>query len=358
MKVRFILVNVPQSTGVIDTDFSVLENENDDIGENMLLEDGSWYLEKGDTSLQYHDRSQDIAKYLLEWYLSENRLRQVALLTYLMTQRLIESGSEVISFREAESHFCCPICREIFVNAMMCRYCGRSYCRPCLYEWLGRNDHCPTCNYHVVDRRDFVPNRELRNIVHEYCLTYKLPLINDLAADPDLAVPPPAVPADNGDLIPDPFPPRTWKEFFILTGVTLIPVVGPSINIVMQLSRGNPILSLMNMLFLFPDLFCTASFLSSFNLCKSLSHTILGEDRSSLVKSTLDSLKGEGVSWYNQGQAKTIATVAVSLAVQRFSCVVGFKKHEQLVKHFCYFVGFKSFQVLRLGVYFWYHRNL
>jgi hypothetical protein len=370
-KVRFILAASPPSGGDDVDDYNLGENEDDDVWEDILSEDGTFRIEKDDTSSKFEEVAQEVAKNLLEWYLSEKRLRKVARTTFLMTHELIDSGSETGFCKEAGMHLSCPICREVFVNAMICRYCGRSYCRPCLYEWLGRNTHCPTCNNNVTNRNDFIPNRELRNIADEYRLMSKLPLIEDSTTDPDLAVPPPPpVPligvgaAGNArlrvdiNLILDILPPRTWREFFILSGVGIIPVVGPTINGVNHLIRRNYILSVLNFLFILPDLYCIASFFSFFNFCESLDRHLLLEDSSWLVELTLGNLKEAGVIFASQeSQATAIAKEATEVAFQRVAYLVDFIGVDQLVKHFYYVVGSKFFQVGQLLRYFRFVNN-
>jgi hypothetical protein len=366
-QVRFLLATPPPPLVVVDEDFNSDESEDNDVWEDVLSEDGVGLREEVDSSLKFEEITQEVAKNLLEWYLSEKRLRQVARTTFLMTHQLIDSDSFC---KEAGNHLSCPICREVFVNAMICRYCGRSYCRPCLYVWLGRNNHCPTCNNTVVNRNDFIPNRELRNIANEYRLLSKLPLTEDLTTDPDLAVPPPPPLPQIGagaavnrrfrveiNEIRDVLPPRTWKEFFIISAIGSIPVIGPTINGVNHLVRGNYVLSILNFLFIYPDLYFLASFSSFFNFCESLDRRLLLEDSSWLVKLTLDNIKEQGVMLSDREPAMAIAKEAIEIAFQRVAYLVEFIEVDHLVSYFYYALGAKVVQVGQFLRYFRYINN-
>ena len=48
----------------------------------------------------------------------------------------------------------CSICDEPFQSPMNCKFCGNTYCRICITQWLRQQSSCPSCRQ-VVD--NFLP---------------------------------------------------------------------------------------------------------------------------------------------------------------------------------------------------------
>ena len=69
---------------------------------------------------------------------------------------------------EIEDLFSCPICSEIFIDAMLLQ-CSHTLCKACLDRILKTNSLCPTCK-RPIDKDKIIPNPLLNRIVKFYLL--------------------------------------------------------------------------------------------------------------------------------------------------------------------------------------------
>lgn len=58
----------------------------------------------------------------------------------------------------------CPISAEKFVDPLVCSFCGNSFERQYITDWLSKNSSCPTCR-NVVALCNYLPNLQLRNFI-------------------------------------------------------------------------------------------------------------------------------------------------------------------------------------------------
>ncbi len=161
-----------------------------------------------------------------------------------------------------EIHLTCPICHDLFVNPLLCRFCGRSYCRRCIQTWLIQQCKCPVCNTVIHSSSDFIPNRDLRTTLLEYRRSHGLPEPVDNSYDPSSLIPsagrtnsalddllaqflppqPPRPQPMRQQQLPAhqiPQRPPTKAEYYFCFAVGLVPIFGPLVNCGYNLFEGD-----------------------------------------------------------------------------------------------------------------------
>jgi Zn finger protein HypA/HybF involved in hydrogenase expression len=85
-----------------------------------------------------------------------------------------EFSKQVVSSKslvedEVPSGLKCPICKNIFNNAVLIPCCGTSFCDGCITKTLveDTNFKCPECKSENISIDNLIPNKNLRNSVEE-----------------------------------------------------------------------------------------------------------------------------------------------------------------------------------------------
>lgn len=63
----------------------------------------------------------------------------------MSSAKAVPKRDDIVGKSDQElDHFSCGICHEIFVEPVVARCCGQTYCKACIDEWLRWNSSCPT----------------------------------------------------------------------------------------------------------------------------------------------------------------------------------------------------------------------
>lgn len=76
----------------------------------------------------------------------------------------------IISRREIEQEFLCPICQELLLESSSLQGCTHTFCRKCITEWYKSSKNCPSCRKPILKKP--IRNLSIDNILEK--LTQKM----------------------------------------------------------------------------------------------------------------------------------------------------------------------------------------
>eukprot|EP01117_Protostelium_nocturnum_P020567 TRINITY_DN9315_c0_g1_i1.p1 TRINITY_DN9315_c0_g1~~TRINITY_DN9315_c0_g1_i1.p1 ORF type:complete len:445 (-),score=124.72 TRINITY_DN9315_c0_g1_i1:31-1365(-) len=69
---------------------------------------------------------------------------------------------------ETDRFFDCPICEEVFKDAVETPCCHKCYCRSCIHSWLAKSGSCPECRAIIQKKEDCKPNLPIQRLISTF----------------------------------------------------------------------------------------------------------------------------------------------------------------------------------------------